>query len=398
MPLQQAASMSRAPAKSSLRSRADTFPLGKMAILCVMSAMLACGLGAPARAHVTSAVPWSAVPSTAIVTEASTFRNGDVTLRGTLHLPEGAEALGAVVVTHTASKPLRDSLLYQHLTEMLPPLGIAVLTYDRRGSGRSGGALQDSDYAMLADDAIAAVQMLKADPRIDPERIGIWGLSQGGWLALLAAARSPDVRFVVSASAPLVTPDVQMMFRSESSLRINGYPETEIDQMRATRKAVDDYMRGIGDRAAAQTLVDSAATEPWFDLLYMGKTVADRASSRWRREIEFDPLPTLDEVDVPTLILFGADDPVVPVATSVDRLTARARSGLMVRVIAGADHHMATSLTPMAQMNPTQTEAVRAEAPEYFAILASWLTDQGIARLPTTDLDDISNAIGTTTR
>jgi pimeloyl-ACP methyl ester carboxylesterase len=288
--------------------------------------------------------------------------------------------LGAVVVTHSASKPQHDALLYQHLTEMLPPLGIAVLTYDRRGSGKSGGNLKDSDYAMLADDAIAAVQMLKVDTRIDPERVGIWGLSQGGWLSLLAAARSSDVRFVVSIAAPLVTPDVQMMFRSENAMRINGYPEVEIDQMRAMRKAVDDYMRGTGDRAAAQALVDGAKGKPWFDLLYMGKTVGDRATSRWRKEIEYDPLPTLDEVKVPALILFGANDPEVPVATSVGRIDARPHPNLTVQVIAGADHHMATSMTPQAQMDPDQTERVRPEASEYFAILTSWLTNQDIAR------------------
>ncbi len=264
---------------------------------------------------------------------------------------------------------------------MLPPLGIAVLAYDRRGSGKSGGDLKGSDYAMLADDAIAAVQMLKADARIDPERIGIWGLSQGGWLSLLAAARSSDVRFVVSISAPVVTPDVQMMFRSENAMRINGYPEAEIDQMRAARKAVDDYMRGTGDRAAAQALVDAIKTKPWFDLLYMGETVGDRATSRWRKEIEYDPLPTLDEVEVPALVLFGANDPVVPVATSVARINARSGPNLTVQVIAGADHHMATSMTPKAQMDPVQTKRVRPEAPDYFAILASWLTGQGIARV-----------------
>jgi uncharacterized protein len=338
-------------------------------------------VSAPATARNATSLPWSAAPSTVIVTESKTFRSGDATLSGTLYLPDGGQALGAVVVTHSASKPLRDALLYQHLEEMLPPLGIAVLTYDRRGSGQSGGSLKDSDYAVLADDAIAAVQMLKADLRIDPKRIGIWGLSQGGWLSLLAAARSSDIRFVVSISAPVVTPDVQMMFRSENAMRINDYPQAEIDQMLATRKAVDDYMRGTGDRAAAQALVDTAKTEPWFDLLYMGETVGDRATSRWRREIEYDPLPTVDDVKVPALILFGANDPVVPVATSVARINARLRPSLTVRVIAGADHHMATSMTPKAQMDPAQTERVRPEAPEYFAILASWLTGQDIARV-----------------
>jgi hypothetical protein len=346
----------------------------------ILAILLMPAANAPAIAREAAPLPWSAASSTAIAAESKTFRSGDATLSGTLHLPHDGQALGAVVVTHSASKPLRDALLYQHLTEMLPPLGIAVLAYDRRGSGQSGGSLKDSDYAVLADDAIAAVQMLKADARIDRRRIGVWGLSQGGWLSLLAAARSSDVRFVVSIAAPVVTPDVQMMFRSENSLRINGYPQAEIDQMRATRKAVDDYMRGTGDRAAAQAAVDAAKTKPWFDLLYMADTVSDRASSRWRKEIEYDPLPTLDQVQVPALILFGADDPVVPVAASVSRIKAKPRPGTTMHVVAGADHHMATSVDPKAQMDPAQSDRALPDAPEYFSILASWMTSQGIAR------------------
>lgn len=344
----------------------------------ILALVLIFTANAPASASGVASLPWSAAPSTAIVSESRTFRSGDATLAGTLYLPRDAQAVAAVVVTHSASKPLSDAVLYRHLTEMLPPLGIAVLTYDRRGSGRSGGSLKDSDYAMLADDAIAAVRMLKADPRIDPKRIGIWGLSQGGWLSLLAAARSSDVRFVVSISAPVVTPDVQMMFRSENSMRINGYSDAEIDQMRAMRQAVDDYMRGTADRAAAQALVDAAKDKPWFDLLYMGETVGDRATSRWRKEIEYDPLPTLDRVKVPALVLFGANDPVVPVATSVARIEARRHPNLTVRVIAGADHHMATSMSPEAQMDPAQSKHAQPEAPEYFATLASWLTGEAI--------------------
>lgn len=361
------------PRQSMFRKIASAF--STVAIVLMFTA------NAPAAARDANPLPWSAPSSTVIVTESRTFRSGDATFSGTLYLPDGGQTLGAVVVTHTASKALRDALLYRHLKEMLPPLGIAVFAYDRRGSGQSGGNLEDSDYARLADDAIAAVQMLKADARIDPERIGVWGLSQGGWLSLLAAQRSSDVRFVVSISAPVVTPDVQMMFRSENSMRINGYPQAEIDQMWAMRKAVDDYMRGTGDRAAAQALVDAAKTKPWFDLLYMGATVSDRATSRWRKEIEYDPLPTLAQVKVPALILFGATDPVVPVTTSVARIDEQLHQSFTVRVIAGADHHMATSMTPEAQMDPAQSERVRPEAPEYFATLAGWLVGQDIARV-----------------
>jgi pimeloyl-ACP methyl ester carboxylesterase len=313
-----------------------------------------------------------------VVAEERTFENGPSKLSGTLYLARGRKPQSAIVVTHAAAAPLRELPLYQHLKEMLPALGIAVFIYDRRGSGKSGGDLEASDYTLLADDAIAAVRMLKADTRIDPQRVGIWGLSQGGWLSLLAASRSSEPAFIIAVSAPLVSPDVQMMFRSTNSLRVNGYPQADIEQMIATRKAVDDYMRGSGDRATAQRLVDAAKMKPWFKLLYMGETVADRATSRWRKEIEFDPLRTLDGVKIPALVIYGALDPVVPVAVSVERLRV-AHPKLDVVVIDGADHAMQVSVPAQVQMDPARTREQAPEAVEYFAILASWLTRQAIA-------------------
>lgn len=207
--------------------------------------------------------PWSAMPTTQVSAEEIFIESQGARLAATLHLPAASQPIAAVVVTHGASSPLRKSPLYAHLVQMLPAMGIAVLTYDRRGSGESSGQAGTGDYALLADDAIAGARALMKDPRIDPRRIGVWGLSQGGWLALLAASRSPDLAFAISVSAPMVTPDIQMIFSSENSLRVNGYSQADIDQMVATRKAVDDYMRGTADRATAQKMVDAAKVKPW---------------------------------------------------------------------------------------------------------------------------------------
>lgn len=335
---------------------------------------------APASAQATTSAPWSAPATNIVISEAKTFDSGDATLSGTLYLPKGGQALAALVVTHAASSPLQDAVLYTHLKQMLPAMGIAVFTYDRRGYGKSGGTQKNVGFQILADDAVAAVKMLEADARIDPKRVGIWGLSQGGWLSLLAASGNSKVSFVVSISAPVVTPDVQMMFLTDNAMRVFGYAQPEIDQMRETRKAVDDYMRGTGDRATAQCMIDAAKDRPWFPLTYMGATVGDRATSGWRKEIEYDPLPTLDSVKVPTLILYGAADPVVPVATSVERLAPKLRSNMTLRVIAGADHNMALNVDAKTQLDPTKGDQFHPEAPEYFAALASWLTAQGLAR------------------
>jgi cephalosporin-C deacetylase-like acetyl esterase len=144
-----------------------------------------------------AAPPWNAPASTAVEARELVFDNGGASLGGTLFAPRGRTGVAAVIVAHAASSPTRDLPLYRHLIELLPPLGVAVFVYDRRGSGASGGDLGASDYSTLADDAIAAQRMLEKQTTIDARRIGFWGLSQGGWIAVLAAARSPSAAFVV---------------------------------------------------------------------------------------------------------------------------------------------------------------------------------------------------------
>src|SRR3546814_2204972 len=113
-----------------------------------------------------------------------------------------------------------------------------------------------------------------------------------------------------------------MILSSSNHLKANGYSAADSARMFAARKAVDDYMRGTVSRAEAQAKLDGIKTKPWFKYLYMGETFRDREVSGWRKEIENDPLVNLKAVTVPTLILYGADDAVVPVANSPDRCTA----------------------------------------------------------------------------
>lgn len=325
-------------------------------------------------------LPWSAPATTQVVVENRRFTSGDVELSGTLYMPASREPVAAIVVTHSASSPLRAASLYDHLKTILPALGIAVFTYDRRGSGQSGTQTAGGNFTILADDAIAAVRSLKSDPRIDPRRIGTWGLSQGGWISPLAASRSPDIAFVIAVSAPVVTADVQMIFSSTNHLKANGYSDADIDQMVAARKAVDNYMRGTVSRAEAQAKLDGIKTKPWFKYLYMGETFRDREVSGWRKEIENDPLKNLTAVTVPTLVLYGADDAVVPVAESAERLksVAARMPKMQVHVIAGADHAMEMSADLKISLDPRNDGTESPDSAEYFALLSSWLAAQGL--------------------
>ena len=338
------------------------------------------GLAGRALAAEPPGQPWQARATTPVEAQEKTFSSAGVTLSGTLYLPQGRSRLPAVVVTHAASSPSRDLPLYRHLVELLPNLGVAVFVYDRRGSGKSGGDLQQSDYELLADDAIAAQRMLAGDPRIDPKGIGFWGLSQGGWLSVLAAARSPRTAFAISISAPMTTADLQMNFASANILRIKGFAQADIDQALATRHAVDSYLRGELDRANAQAALDAAVGKPWFEHIYMSAKLGEPATSRWLKEMRHDPRETLERVTAPVLMIYGAADPWVPAQLSVERLAAAKRPNVDTVVIAGADHSMMLSVDEKTQIDPDFFPRLAPDAPAYFGLLGAWLTARGIAR------------------
>lgn len=360
----------------------------KQAAVALLAALALCALTEPRAnepgATVSGSAQWSAQSSTVVEAQQRTFQSGAVTLSGTLHAPKTDGRIPAVIVFHAASAPTRDNPLYAHLAEMLPPLGIAVFVFDRRGSGKSGGKLENSDYTMLADDGISAQRMLAQDQRIDPRRIGFWGLSQGGWLSLLAASRSPQAAFAISISAPMTTPDVQMNFAIANILRIKGFSQSDIDQAIATRTAIDDFQRGKRDRASTQGMLDAATTRPWFVHTYLEKTFKDPDQSGWAKELRHDPTATLDAVKQPTFVIYGSADPWVPVQTSLERLRASSarHPNVEVTTIAGADHAMATSVSAAEQIDPLLSARQAPQSAAYFGLLGAWLAKQGLARIP----------------
>ena len=141
-------------------------------------------------------------------------------------------------------------------------------------------------------------------------------------------------------------------------------------------------MRGKRDRASTQKIVDAASTRPWFDLIYVGKSFRDPSESRWAKEMKHDPLAALDAVTQPTLIIYGAADPWVPAQVSIDRLRASAAQhpNFVLAVIAGADHAMATTVSAADQIDPVLATRAAPQAPEYFGLLAAWLTQHSMAR------------------
>lgn len=319
------------------------------------------------------------VAATQSVSEEIQFTNGAVQLKGTVCLPKIGNNLAAVVVLHHAGLPTRDANLYRHLCEGLPAIGIAVLAYDRRGSGQSSGDLNKADYETLADDAVAGQHALAKLSRIDPNKIGFWGLSQGGWLAVLAAGRSKDAAFAIAVSAPLVTADEQMQFATRNLFTIRGYSQSDVQDMLAARKAWTEYLHRKGSRDEAVEVLRKAEAKPWFDIAYLPRAsqlTNDPEHDPNRRRLDDDPIAAARQAKVPLLFLYADSDPWVPVRESVKRLQSLARElpNIEYAVVRNANHEMMFPGNEEMQVDQETTRNEAPQAPTYFIFLASWLT------------------------
>lgn len=279
---------------------------------------------------------------------------------------------------HHASAAAKEAEIYRHLREGLPEMGFAVLIYDRRGSGQSGGDARTVDYETLADDAVAGQHALARLSRIDPTRIGFWGLSQGGWLAVLAAGRSKDAAFAISISAPLVTAEEQMEFAMSNLLAVRGYSQSDVREMLETRKVWIGYLHGANSRDAALEALRKAQAKPWFDLVYLPRATqltGDPAHDPTRRKLDDDPMAAVLQTKVPQLFVYGDSDPWVPVAKSVERLQSliKRQPHIEYAVIADANHEMMIpgNETMQADANATRDGSQR---PSYLMLLGSWLS------------------------
>jgi pimeloyl-ACP methyl ester carboxylesterase len=324
---------------------------------------------------------WHVTGAPAAVQRTIRFSNGGATLVGTLYEPAAVGRFPAVVVLHGAANGTRGDALYDHLRTGLPAMGFAVLIYDRRGSGQSSGSLTHTSYEALADDAIAGSRDIAARPEIDARRIGYWGLSQGGWLALLATSRDPKAAFCVAVSTPLVTPESQMEFAMTNLMSVRGFSQSDIQQMLNTRKAWTGYLSGTMSRTQALGAIRAVETKPWFHQVYIpssSKLTSDPAHSSWRLQMNEDFTSTLRRIRVPVLFIYGGEDPWIPVADSVTALKSIAAThhNIQFVVIADADHEM--MITPHVTMNddPKSEQLYAPAVPEYFMLLSAWLAQQ----------------------
>jgi uncharacterized protein len=322
-----------------------------------------------------SSRPQEPLPPFPYLEEGVTFASGDVVLAGTLTLPAGdGRAPALLLITGSGPQDRNEEILghkpFLVIADHLTRAGYAVLRVDDRGVGGSSGDDALASYDDLLGDVLAGVETLAAHPRVDPERIGLLGHSQGGFLAPAAATASDRVAFVILVAGPGVDGFQTLVAQNERIIELairaqdpNASDEV-VAQVIASQIAFLEELRPLlaaddddGARALVQARIESelAATpaEQRPDEAAIAELVAAQqaatTSPSFRAFLAFDPQPYLRRLTVPVLALFGElDVQVIPeqsVGPMRDALAAAGNADATIVVLPGLNHLMQPATT-----------------------------------------------------
>lgn len=280
-------------------------------------------------------------------TEDVTFTSGDIILHGTLLVPAGTGPWPAIALVHGAGPGPRDENI--GVAEAFAEAGVVTLIYDKRTEGYAANGIGGRDYDLLAADALSAIALLQSRPEVRPELVGLWGLSEGAWVAPMAAAASTDVAFLVLAGAAAIPPAQQEGWRHEQVLRHAG---------------------------VAGSLLETIPR----DLIHLLVT------TELLSEASHDPVVVLDQIAQPVLAVWGELDRTGPPAESA-RLMAAAleragNSHATLAVIPGANHDLKRATDDGFASEP-------AYVPAYLDLITAWVNEVAAGAPPVSTTSEL---------
>ena len=247
-------------------------------------------------------------------------------LAGTLTIPTDRNPPYPAVVLITGSSPQNRDMMghwaypvhnyrpFRQIAERLSNSGIAVLRMDDRSCGCSGGGpLLEATVSERADDNRAGVDFLRRRPEIDPSRIGLLGLSEGGNIGPMLAASDPSIRALVimAGCATSGWPIMEYQIRYEIE-RTPGLTDQEKEER------IRDRMKRL------RGWVRAGKANPWFESF-----------------VAYMPIPTARKVACPVLILHGDRDAHVPVEHAhylAQAMEAAGNSDVTVKIFKDVNH------------------------------------------------------------
>ncbi len=340
--------------------------------------------------------PQEPLPPFPYLAEDVAFLNpvGGHRLAGTLTVPEGRGPFPAAILISGSGPQDRNETIQGHkpflvLAHHLTLAGIAVLRFDDRGVGASGGDFAAATSADFATDVAAGIDYLATRPEIDESRIGLVGHSEGGLIAPLVATQRDDVAYLVLLAAPGLPGDEILLMQGALIARAGGADEVAIRDSQSVQREIFAALEGASDPSAARDRVLAILTEAARRLTPAQRqssgltesgieSQAAQVTSPWFRYfLRHDPRGPLARVQAPVLALAGERDLQVPPRENLREIRAALRRAgnedVTTLELRRLNHLFQTSVTGAPSEYGAITETF---APEALELISTWILER----------------------
>lgn len=232
-------------------------------------------------------------------------------LAGTLTIPSQTGEFPAVILVSGSGSQDRDESILGHkpflvLSDYLTRKGIAVLRYDDRGYGKSGGDAHNATTLDIATDAEAAIEYLKTRKEIDSKKIGIIGHSEGGTIAFILASKNKDISYIISLAGGSIKGDSILYLQNKALYsKVNAPNEKILDKIEELNSLFSIIRKTTDTEVIKQEVSNLYKSQ--------GEQTVDiaikQATSPWLRFfIDMDPQEYLKKIKCPVFALNGTND------------------------------------------------------------------------------------------
>ncbi|MDQ3142136.1 MAG: prolyl oligopeptidase family serine peptidase [Bacteroidota bacterium] len=271
-------------------------------------------------------------------------------LPATIFIPKSIKRSAAIIMMFGSGTHNKEE--FYGFADMFASNGIATLVYDKRNvTGDNYPNLNitrtGSDIVLmqdLVDDAKGAFEYLKKRKEINPNKIGLWGISQGGMVAPMLIANNPDIAFVVIVSAPTTVLKECYHFQKLNRLKNRIADVNTIQKVENLWAEFDNYIINGSDLNELKPMLDKAYAEGWGQLTTIPQKLPTKDDLKYNfgyNTLGLDPSTYWVKTNVPTYAVYGEGDIQVPVNKSIEAIKLaflNKENLLTIKTYQNADH------------------------------------------------------------